>query len=84
MANLRADLLEVGGWNTLSVEVRGRRVAVWLNGTEVGAVCCVMPAKGRIGLCVGGGAADKNVELAVREVTIQSLPDEEAKTQSGG
>jgi len=39
MLNLRKDLFDAGGWNTLAVEVRGSRAAVWLNGAEIGAAC---------------------------------------------
>ena len=81
LANLRQDLFDAGGWNTLSVEVRGPRIAVWLNGAEVGAVRCAGSEKGRIGLHVEGGPAYQDGELAVREVLIQKLPKEEAETQ---
>jgi hypothetical protein len=81
LANLREDLFDPEGWNTLSVEVRGNRVAVWLNGEEVGAVRSELPAKGRIGLHLRGGPSFKDAQLAVREVLVQRLPKEEAKKQ---
>lgn len=89
LANSREDLFDAGGWNTLSMEVRGSRIAVWLNGAEVGAVNCRMPPKGRIGLHLEGGpphedtaqedpahedSAGENAQLVVREVQIRSLP----------
>ena len=74
LVNLRGKLFDPEGWNTLSVEVRGNRVAVWLNGEEVGAVRCELPAKGRVGLHVGGGDDLKGAQLTVREVLIQRLP----------
>ena len=46
LVNVGDDLFDAGGWNTLSVEVRHRRVAVWLNGGEVGAVRIAGPGKG--------------------------------------
>lgn len=79
LVNLREDLFDPEGWNTLSVEVRGNRVGVWLNGEEVGAVRCGLPAKGRIGLHLRGGPPFKDAQLAVREVLVRKLPKEGAK-----
>ena len=64
------------GWNTLSVEVRGGRIQVWLNGEEVGAVRVAMPAVGRIGLQLVGGNDHAGAEWAVREVLLRKLPKE--------
>ena len=79
LANLREDLFDAGGWNTLSMEVRGQRIAVWLNGAEVGAACCAGPPKGRIGLHIQGGPEHAGAELAVREVQLQKLPKKAAE-----
>jgi len=73
MLNLRKDLFDAGGWNTLAVEVRGSRAAVWLNGAEIGAACCPMPEQGRVGLYLSGGPAYRQSQLAVREFQIQRL-----------
>jgi len=75
MLNVREDLFDTGGWNTLAVEVRGDRVATWLNGEEIGAVCCDAPEKGRIGLHLKGGPGYERAQISVREVQIQRLPD---------
>ena len=71
LVNLREDLLDGDGWNTLTVEVRGPRAAVRLNGEEIGAVVIAGPAEGRIGFHVEGPS--KDVELVVREIQIQRL-----------
>jgi len=69
LVNLRSDLLDDGGWNTISIKVEADRVQVWLNAEEIGAVRTGGPTKGRIGLYV----ADKGGEFCVREVQIQKL-----------
>lgn len=79
LANLREELFDAGGWNTLSVEVRGSRVGVWLNGEEVGAVCCAMAERGRIGLHLNGGSQGQRAKITVREVQIQRLPEEKGE-----
>jgi hypothetical protein len=71
LLNLREDLLDDEGWNTLTVELRGPHVAVGLNGEEIGAVFVAGPAEGRIGFHVEGPS--KDVELVVREIQIQRL-----------
>jgi len=77
LVNLREDLFDDGGWNTLAVEVRGDRIAVWLNAAEIGAVRCDMPQRGRIGLYIKGGPEYRDAEWTVGEVQIQELPKEE-------
>jgi hypothetical protein len=73
LANLREDLLDREGWNTLSVKVEGDRIQVWLNGEEIGVVRVSGPAKGKIGLYIEEQPATKSAELHVREVQIQQL-----------
>jgi hypothetical protein len=73
LVNLRKDLVDTGGWNTLSVRVEGDRIQVWLNAEEIGAVRAAGPAKGKIGLYIEGRSASKSTELQVREVQIQKL-----------
>ncbi len=73
LVNLKESSFDAGGWNTLAVEVRGPRVAVWLNGAEIGAVRCLDAPKGRLGLYIKGGPEYQRGELAVREVKIQKL-----------
>jgi hypothetical protein len=77
LANLREDLFDPGGWNTLSIEVRGDRVGVWLNGAEIGAMRWAGPETGRIGLHLKGGPAYENGQLAIREILFRRLPNEE-------
>jgi hypothetical protein len=79
LANLREDLFDREGWNTLSVEVRGDRVQVWLGGEEIGAARIAGPAKGRIGLHLDGGRAFQHGQLVVREVLVHRLADAPAK-----
>jgi hypothetical protein len=71
LANLREDLVDRQGWNTISVEVRGDRFGVWLNGEEVGVVRIRGSAKGRIGLHIEKHPESKTAELCVREVLVQ-------------
>ena len=73
LVNLRSDLLDDGGWNTISVKAEGDRIHVWLNAEEIGAVHTAGPTKGKIGLYVAGNAAGKAGEFCVREVQIQKL-----------
>jgi hypothetical protein len=82
LANLREDLVDRQGWNTLSVEVRGNRFQVWLNGEEVGVVHVPGPAKGRIGLHIEKHPASKIAELCVREVLIQRLGEPAEKVSA--
>jgi len=81
LLNVRDDLFDAGGWNTLSVEVRGQRVTVWLNGEQIGAVRCLPPGKGRIGLHLKGGTADAGSQLAVREILVRELPAEDSENE---
>jgi hypothetical protein len=73
LVNLREDFLDREGWNTISVNVRGDRVQVWLNGEEIGAVRTTGPAKGRIGLHIEKSADSKTGQFSVREVLVQRL-----------
>jgi len=73
LANLRDDLLDKEGWNTLSVKVQGDKIQVWLNGEEIGVVCVAGLSKGKIGIYIEGKTASKSTELQVREVQIQKL-----------
>jgi len=77
LINTREDLFDAGGWNTLSIQLRDRHVAVWLNGQQVGAVYCAGPERGRIGLYLQGGPEYKGAQLAVREVQLHKLPADE-------
>jgi len=77
LVNLREDLVDREGWNTLSVRVEGDRIQVWLNGEEIGVVRVTGPAKGKIGLYIEGQNASKSAELSVREVLIQRLGEAE-------
>ncbi|MFH1881078.1 MAG: family 16 glycoside hydrolase, partial [Planctomycetota bacterium] len=73
LANLRDDLVDREGWNTLSVKVEGDRIQVWLNGEEIGVVRVTGPGKGKIGLYIEGHPTSKSTKLQVREVQIQQL-----------
>ena len=73
LANLREDLFDKEGWNTISVKVQGYRIHVWLNGEEVGVVRISGPTKGKIGLHIEGRPASKTTQLCVREVLVQQL-----------
>jgi hypothetical protein len=77
LANLRDNLVDKEGWNTLSARVQGDRIQVWLNAEEIGVVRAEGPAKGKIGLYIDGKPASKSAGLQVREVQIQRLRKEE-------
>jgi hypothetical protein len=84
LVNLRDDLIDRQGYNTISVRVEGGRIQVWLNGEEIGAVRMPGPAKGRIGLRLerqqGGGAG----QIQVREVLVQRLGKSEQEAAEPG
>jgi len=73
LVNLREDLVDREGWNTLSVRVEGDRIQVWLNGEEIGVIRVTGPAKGKIGLYIEGQSASKSAEMSVREVLIRQI-----------
>jgi len=73
LVNLRGDLLDRDGWNTISAKLEADRVQVWLNGEEVGAVRTGGPTKGKIGLYIEKQGAGEAAEFCVREVQIQKL-----------
>lgn len=73
LVNLRSDLLDEGGWNTISIKAEGDRVQVWLNAEEIGAVRTGGPTKGKIGLYAAGNGG----EFCVREVQIKKLGESE-------
>jgi hypothetical protein len=77
LVNLREDLLDRGGWNTISARVEGNRVAVWLNGEEIGAVRMDMPEQGSIGFHVEKHRKNKGARLEIREVLIKPLGREQ-------
>jgi hypothetical protein len=81
LANLRDDLFDPEGWNTVSAEVVGRRIRVWLNGEEVGTVRVPLPARGRIGLELVGGKDYAGAGLSVREVQVQPVKVDKAKEE---
>lgn len=79
LVNLRGNLLDRDGWNTISAKLEGDRVQVWLNGEEIGAVRTGGPTKGKIGLYIEKQASGQAGEFSVREVQIQKLnPGKEA------
>lgn len=77
LANLRDDLLDKEGWNTLSTKVQGDRIQVWLNAEEIGVVRAEGASKGKIGLYIEGNTSSRSTELQVREVQIQRLKKQE-------
>ncbi|MBN1804530.1 MAG: DUF1080 domain-containing protein [Sedimentisphaerales bacterium] len=82
LSNLRDDLVDKGGWNTLSVKVQGNRIQVWLNAEEIGVVRAAGASKGKIGLYIEGKTTSGSTELQIREVQIQQLKKEEQKDKS--
>jgi hypothetical protein len=82
LANMREDLFDKGGWNTISVEVRENHFKVWLNGEEIGAFCYGEPTPGQIGFHIEGHPENKDAALTINEVTIQRLGEPE-RAESG-
>jgi hypothetical protein len=76
LSNLRDDLVDKGGWNTLSVKVEGDRIQVWLNAEEIGVVRTAGADKGKIGFFIDGKTVSRSTELQLREVQIQRLKKE--------
>ncbi len=77
LGNLRQDLLDKEGWNTISVEVRENRFQVWLNGEEIGAFRFGEAAPGKIGFHIEGHPENKDAALTISEVTVQRLGEPE-------
>jgi hypothetical protein len=73
LANHDKELVDKGGWNTVSVRVEGSLIQVWLNGEQVGAVRTVGPVQGRIGLHIERQRGHKEAALEISEVLIQAL-----------
>jgi 3-keto-disaccharide hydrolase len=84
LLNIRKDLVDRESWNTLSIQVEGDKVQVWLNAEEIGAVRVPGPAKGKIGLFIAKSSGTEPAELTVREVQVKRLtaPTEKADTPS--
>ena len=78
LLNLRDDLFDPAAWNTISAEVRGDRLQVWVNGEEIGAVRAAGAQSGRIGLQLVGGDAFSAAKFSVREVLVQRRVFQEA------
>ena len=75
LANLREDLFNKQGWNTIAVEVRGNRFQVWLNGEEIGAFRSGEPTPGQIGLHIESHPKHKEAALTISEVLVQRLDE---------
>jgi hypothetical protein len=77
LSNTNDVLLDAGGWNTLSIEARGKELAVWLNGTRIGLVAAEMPEAGRIGIALEKAKAGS---LLVREILLCELSDKSGES----
>lgn len=75
LSNIREDLVDREGWNTISARIEDDKVQVWLNGEEIGSVRGIEPEKGKIGLYIEKHPASKAAEFSIREVLIQKLPE---------
>ena len=73
LVNLRKDIFDPEGYNTISLKVQGDRIQVWLNAEEIGAVRTISPLKGQIGLHIEKHPDGEAKEFAVREVLVQKL-----------
>jgi len=72
LVNTNDELLDAGGWNTISIEVKGSELAVWLNGKRTGSVAAELPETGRIGIALEKAKAGR---LLIREILLSDLPD---------
>lgn len=75
LVNLRDDLLDYDGWNTISAKVAGDRVQLWLNAEEIGAVRTASATKGKIGFYIRGNSVSKDDQFCIREVQIRKLDE---------
>jgi hypothetical protein len=82
LANLRENLFEKHGWNTISAEVRHNRFAVWLNGQEIGGFVCEQLASGQVGFHIDNSIAPKDAGLTIREVLVQPLDGSDDATDT--
>ncbi len=73
LVNLREDLVDREGWNTLSVKVEGDRVQIWLNGKEIGAVRTGGPEKGKLGFYIEKLESAEAEKFSIREVLLKPL-----------
>ena len=71
--NADASLVDREGWNTISVRADGRRLQVWLNGTQVADVQDDTSDSGKIGFQVHPGKEFGKMKIAVREILVQPL-----------
>ena len=71
--NTDESLVDREGWNTISVRAEGKRLQVWLNGTQVGDVRDDTSDAGKIGFQIHPGAQYGPMKLMVREIQIQPL-----------
>jgi hypothetical protein len=71
--NKDGSLIDRDGWNTLSVRAEGRRLQIWLNGTQVADVQDDSSDSGRIGFQVHPGAELATMKIIVREAQLQPL-----------
>jgi hypothetical protein len=79
LTNIRKDLVDRESWNTISARVESDKVQVWLNGEEIGSVCGINPAEGKIGLYIEKNPNSKAGQFSVREIQIQKLIESEEK-----
>lgn len=77
LLNLDDELIDKESWNTLSVKIEGNRVAVWLNGEQIGSVRTAGPAEGHVGFSLVSDKSKDTGELTIREVMIKELAVEE-------
>lgn len=73
LINLRRNLTDREGWNTLSLRVDGRKVQVWLNGEEIGAVLVEGPEEGKIGIHLENRPGRGATAMQVREIQLRTL-----------
>ncbi len=77
LVSLDEELTDKESWNTISVKSQGNRVAVWLNGEQIGSVRAVGPAEGHVGFYLAPADSGEAGELTIREVMMKELVVEE-------
>lgn len=74
--NKEPKLVRRDDWNTMRIRAQGNHHQIWLNGTQVADVKDDTSDRGRIGFQIHAGDEFEKMKLYVKEVTIQSVPEE--------
>ena len=71
--NTDESIVNLDGWNDVTITCRGNHIVVVLNGHKVADITNDRYAEGRIGLQVHAGDKYKNMKIMVKEMKIRPL-----------